>query len=1109
MSEAGRLEEMRRSIEEDVLVARLESGEHREVAATAELIVDAAPLREQRWAILATAQYRCGRQADALRSLQRARRTLVEELGIEPGRELVDLEHAILTQDPQLDGRATSPVVSHQCPYLGLASYDVGDQGRFFGRHREVEQCLARLDQRGILILTGASGQGKSSLARAGIAASLAASGRSVRVVTPGDDPMECVLEAAHELADADDPPVLVLDQFEELYTGTAAGQAERVCRVLDEQRRAGTAIVIAVRADHLTDLAADPHLGASTEHALHFVAALDGDALRSAIEDPALDAGLHVEPGLVDVLVADVEDQPGALPLLSHALVETWRRRDGNVLTIEGYRASGGIRGAVARSADRVYDSLDPDQRGLLRSLLLRLVTPSAEGDVVRCRLDASVLRGDAAAEQLVDRLVQARLVTAEADSVELAHEALARAWPRLRGWLEEGTEGQRVLRHLATAATGWESLGRPDSELYRGARLETAIEHTQSRDARLTSTETEFLAESRALELRAIDEIEARARLERQRARRLRIALTGTAVVLAFAVVAGLVAVDRSRRADASRADAELAALVNQSLALRGTSRSAAALLAVEAVRRAPADARARSALLGSFTAAPGFLGHRYLPDHEQVGGRLLPGTDRAVVTDGTKVGLFDVATGDDILAFQLPDDDGQIHDLAVSRDARSLAVLRRVTPGRAQIVVHDIGSGARVAAPIEVDGNTGRFAISADGAEVAFVAAGSGAVDVFDVASGERRGGAPPVDEPADPWDRDIGAVGFAPDGDLLVGSAGGPLRILDGSTLVVRATLDVAPQSASQFVHIGTDGRAVAVGHEAMVGVDVEGGHVLWTADLRGTNPVPCSSFTANESSERMYCGSRYGVVEERDRTTGRPTGVRLDPQLGFVSSIATSSDGTMVTTFGQAISRWSLTGDGLVTDLVAPGYVTVDGFEPVAGKRLFVGRRDPTVGTTEELADVAVWDPEGDPPIQPIDIDGEGAGWLGPDTTGVGDWERAIPLGQWYDISEAEVVDGAAIPLEECDQILVGAGGTRVYCAGTTGDVWAVDTATLERVGPTIRTAGRVNTVSATRGGERVVVTAFGADGRPPRRRSTTGVPASCSPDRSSGQRGAP
>ena len=263
---------------------------------------------------------------------------------------------------------------------------------------------------------------------------------------------------------------------------------------------------------------------------------------------------------------------------------------------------------------------------------------------------------------------------------------------------------------------------------------------------------------------------------------------------------------------------------------------------------------------------------------------------------------------------------------------------------------------------------------------------------------------------------------------------------------------------------------------------MVSFDVAGGRVLWTKDLRGTNPVPCSSFTANESSERLYCGSRYGVVDERDRTDGRPTGLRLDPQLGSVNSIATSSDGTIVTTFGQAISRWSLTGDGLVTDLVAPGYVTVDGFEPVAGERLFVGRRDPTVGATEKLADVAVWDPKGDPPIQLIDIEGEGAGWLAPDIIALVDETAEPPEARWHDVKEADVVNGAAIPLGECDQILVGAGGTRVYCAGATGDVWAVDTATRERIGPTIRTAGAVNTVSATRDGERVVATAFGPDG---------------------------
>ena len=469
-------------------------------------------------------------------------------------------------------------------------------------------------------------------------------------------------------------------------------------------------------------------------------------------------------------------------------------------------------MRGAVARSADRVYDSLDPDQRVLLRSLLLRLVTPSADGDVVRCRLDASVLRGDAPPSSSSTGSSQARLVTAEADSVELAHEALARAWPRLRGWLEEGTEGQRVLRHLATAAT---RLG-----VARAPR-ERAVPGRSPRDGDRTD----------AVSRRPVD-------IDRDRVPR---PVTGTAncapstrsrrapgsndnapddfashwrgrpVVLAFAVVAGLVAVDRGRRADASRADAELAALVNQSLALRGTSRSAAALLAVEAVRRAPADARARSALLGLVHRGARVPGTP-LPAGPRAGGRHAAAGHRSCRRQRR-----DEAWGCSMsprvtrsCRSRCPTTAVGIHDLAVSRDAAVGGRARGVTPGRAQIVVHDIGSGARVAAPIEVDGNTGRFAISADGAEVAFSAAGSGAVDVFDVASGERLGGAPPVDEPAGPWDRDIGAVGFAPDGDLVVGSAGGPLRILDGSTLVVRATLDVAA-AVSQPIRRHRHGR----------------------------------------------------------------------------------------------------------------------------------------------------------------------------------------------------------------------------------------------------------------------------------------------------------
>ena len=342
-------------------------------------------------------------------------------------------------------------------------------------------------------VVTGASGCGKSSLVRAGLAPALSRPDRPAVVFVPGADPLTALTEA---MASCGEQATLIVDQFEELFAvGVPAEVVHGFCAALAEHARRGSAVIVAIRADHLTALAATPPSAASTERGLHFVTPLAGDNLRAAIEEPARRAGLRVEHGLVDLLVRDAEGEPGALPLMSHALVETWRRRDGNVLTVEGYRASGGIRGAVARSADRLYDSLPAEQRPLLRSLMLRLVAPSLEGDPVRCRVATSTLRGDPARDRIVGLLVRARLVTTEEDTVELAHESLARAWPRLRSWLDDDTAGQRILRHLAAAADGWESLGRPESELYRGARLETAIEYRHNAHPDLTTVETQFI--------------------------------------------------------------------------------------------------------------------------------------------------------------------------------------------------------------------------------------------------------------------------------------------------------------------------------------------------------------------------------------------------------------------------------------------------------------------------------------------------------------------------------------------------------------------------------------------------------------------------------------
>ena len=225
LRDAARLEELRRSAEEELLDALLGAGEHRQVAAAAESLVAAEPLRERRWAILALAQYRCGRQADALRSLAQARGLLVDQLGVDPGAELVELEAAILRHDTTLVAPEQPSAVTGECPYKGLAAYDVADAGMFFGREQEVGVCLERLRSAPLLVVAGPSGCGKSSLVRAGLLPALTRGGRSAVVIVPGDDPDGAMSQA---LGAIDETPMLVVDQFEALFTVTVGPDAAR-----------------------------------------------------------------------------------------------------------------------------------------------------------------------------------------------------------------------------------------------------------------------------------------------------------------------------------------------------------------------------------------------------------------------------------------------------------------------------------------------------------------------------------------------------------------------------------------------------------------------------------------------------------------------------------------------------------------------------------------------------------------------------------------------------------------------------------------------------------------------------------------------------------------
>ncbi|MFG1817804.1 BTAD domain-containing putative transcriptional regulator [Kribbella sp. NPDC049174] len=649
--EAARLTELRHSAEELYVESALRSGQHDKVLAKAQAFVAEAPLRERRWVLLATAQYQAGRQAEALRTVRQLRTVLNRELGLDPGPDIDALEQAILRQDPSLVAASALPEPSPVCPYLGLKAYDVDDADEFFGRDADVAACLHKLADTSVLAVVGPSGCGKSSLVRAGVAAAMRRDGVRVVVMTPGVHPVAVL---AGVMPHEGPPPALLVDQCEEVFS-LCQDHAERDAFLTALTAHLAVApLILSFRADRLADISSHPAFARAVERGLYLLAAMAETDLRAAIEEPARLASLIVEPGLVDLLVNEVAHQPGALPLMSHALAETWQRREGRTLTVAGYRATGGIRGAVAQSAEEVYAQVSPEQREVLRGLLLRLVSPGPEGEPVRSRLPKRLVVTGPEPEAMVSLLIGARLVTSDDGVVELAHEALARAWPRLRGWLDDDLEGQRILHHLATVADSWDTLGRPDSELYRGARLANALDWQERSQPTLTEIEEAFLAASKRLSEAELRAAEDSARYQTRVNRRLRAALSTAALLLVGALVAGLVAVSQADRADQEAAAAEQAAVVADAgragaKALVQDAVDVSMLLAVAGVRLHETP-ESRANLLAVLAKQPQLIRSVVTEPIESFSLDVSPDGGRAVLYDpnGTAL-LYDPTTGE----------------------------------------------------------------------------------------------------------------------------------------------------------------------------------------------------------------------------------------------------------------------------------------------------------------------------------------------------------------------------------------------------------------------------------------------------------------------------
>lgn len=469
-----------------------------------------------------------------------------------------------------------------RAPYRGMAGFRGEDADLFFGRERLVAELVERVREYPVTVVLGASGAGKSSLLAAGLAPALTLF-RPV-LMTPGEHPTD-------RLPPLDSSTVLIVDQFEELYTLCAADERDRFLD--DLLARPDLRVVVSVRADYFGRCA--EHLGLAEALRVNqvLVGPMAEDELRDAVTRPAAAVGLSVERALVTTVLHEADGRSGVLPLLSHAMLETWRRRRGSVLTLAGFEAAGGIDGAVVRTAEETYGALDAAQRTLAAELLLRML--SIDESVVRRRVDLADVRSvDPAAGEVIDRLADARLVTVGGGTAEIAHDAMLSAWPRLRAWIDDHRDAVRAHRKISEAARIWMESERDPSTLASGARLTLMKAHSSvlTDVLRLSRVEKDFLSESDTLAQRV-------ALARRRRTMRQRLLVAAVAVAVVVAVVFAQVADDARTDASAARDIALSQQITSAVQDLRNTDPSVAAQLAVAGYKVAPTS-EARSTLL-----------------------------------------------------------------------------------------------------------------------------------------------------------------------------------------------------------------------------------------------------------------------------------------------------------------------------------------------------------------------------------------------------------------------------------------------------------------------------------------------------------------------------
>jgi WD40 repeat protein/class 3 adenylate cyclase len=941
-------------------------------------------------------------------------------------------------------------------PYKGLRAFEESDAPDFFGREELIGELVKRLGHTRFLAVVGPSGSGKSSVVRAGLIPALrrgaipGSEGWHIADMFPGAHPLDG-LEAAL-LRAAPDPPaslmeqlerdehgllravlrllpsdgselVLVIDQFEELFT-LVEDEAART-QFLGSLEAAATdphsriRVVATLRADFYDRPLLYRGFAELFKSRVEAVIPLSAEELERAISGPAKRVDVSLEPGLVAAMLADVAEEPGALPLMEYALTELFERRDGRVLFLEAYREIGGVSGALGRRAEELYEELDDDGKEAARQLFLRLVALGEGTEDTRRRVPRSEVASldvdQQAMANVLDTYGASRQLSFDRDArtgaptIELAHEAMLTAWPRLHRWIDAARDDLRTERRVAAAARDWIEADRDPSFLLGGSRLEQAEAWQEGSGLAVTPEEREYLDASRAeRERRTADEEARRAHeeeLERRSFRRLRalVAVLGVAALVAIGLT--VFATNERGRAEREERNATARELAAASVANLEVDPERSILLALEAIDRTRSVdgtvlPEAEEALHRAVTAS------RIELTAADAGGSVDWSPEGVFVTEGPEdTGMIDVrdaSTGDTVRRWEgheidvndvrfSPDgsmlvtagDDGELkvwdpetgdpianisgHGPVLGQSFdRDGSLVAAAWPDEGTIRIVDPATGSVVRAISGIDTVPIDTALSPDGD---LVAVGNAAIEVgmvFDVATGEfafdLRG-----------HSYSVNSVSWSPDGRwIATGSGDASARIWDGETGKLESelvghtgtlvTVDWAPDSR-RLVTAGSDGTA-----KVWAVSKVEGRELL-TLSAQQTRSGTFAAFSP-DGTHVITGDTAITAIKIWDVTlSGDAEVANLPTDYLAPVDVAYLSDGRIVAPIeSDSVAIWGATGDRLAT--LGPGG---EPSEPVW--RIAVTADGSRVATVRNFSGiVTVWDVETAEEVFEMDVE---------------------------------------------------------------------------------------------------------------------------------------